>query len=157
MKTSTQLTALEEGFRDKPYYCILGFPTIGFGKRIGPQGADLNLYQFKVSRELAMYWIVEDLDIIEQQLLNAFPWFEDLNQVRKDIIMSMCYQLGFSGFCKFKQTIKCIAAGNYRDASAEMLNSLWASEKQTPARAMRHSAAFRCGDYEAVDLYKNIN
>ena len=53
----------------------------------------------------------------------------------------MCYQLGISGFSKFKKTIYLIETEQYEDASIEMLDSLWA--KQTPSRARELSEALR--------------
>ena len=45
----------------------------------------------------------------------------------------MCYQIGVSGFNKFKKTIYYLETEQYEEASLEMLDSLWA--KQTPNRA----------------------
>ena len=50
----------------------------------------------------------------------------------------MCYQLGLSGFSKFKKTIYYLETEQYEEASIEMLDSLWA--KQTPNRAKELSA-----------------
>ena len=53
----------------------------------------------------------------------------------------MCYQLGVSGFSKFKKTIYYLETEQYEEASVEMLDSLWA--KQTPNRAKELSEAVR--------------
>jgi len=151
----TKLIEIEESYRSHPYHCTQGFPTIGIGKKIGPKNADLELYQFSVSREIAGMFLNDELRMLNRQLTKKFTWFVNLSQTRKDIIISMCYQLGLVGFCKFKKTIAYIAAGEYRDASVEMLDSRW--HKQTSERAMRHSVVMCSGDYESVDLYKNIN
>lgn len=154
--TTERLLALEEGFSEKPYYCINGYPTVGIGKRIGPKGADLSLYEFTVSKQMAYLWLGEEIVSITDKLINH-DWYVALDAARQDIVISMCYQLGYSGFMQFKNTIRLIADGNYRDASVEMLDSLWASEKQTPERAMRHSQVMRFGYWSAVDEYKSIN
>lgn len=36
-----QLIQIEEGYREKAYYCSEGYPTIGTGHKIGPKGAPL--------------------------------------------------------------------------------------------------------------------
>ena len=51
----------------------------------------------------------------------------------KDVVIEMCYQLGVGGFSKFKKTISYLQNKQFKDASEEMLDSLWA--KQTPNRA----------------------
>ena len=53
----------------------------------------------------------------------------------------MCYQLGISGFSKFKKTIYLLETEQYEEASVEMLDSLWA--KQTPRRAKELSEVIR--------------
>mgnify|MGYP003153984672 CR=1 FL=1 len=49
----------------------------------------------------------------------------------------MCFQLGVSGFSKFKKTIDHLENNRYGKASAEMLDSRWAI--QTPNRAIEIS------------------
>ena len=51
----------------------------------------------------------------------------------------MCYQMGISGFSKFKKTIYYLETEQYEEASTECLDSLWA--KQTPNRAKEVSEA----------------
>ena len=55
----------------------------------------------------------------------------------KDVIVEMCYQMGVSGFSKFKKTIDHLMRKDYKAASEEMLDSRWA--KQTPNRAKKLS------------------
>ena len=49
------------------------------------------------------------------------------------VIIEMCYQMGYSGFCKFKKAIANMKDKNWKGASEEMLDSKWA--KQTSNRA----------------------
>ena len=51
------------------------------------------------------------------------------------VIIEMCYQMGFAGFCKFKKAISNMQEHNWKSAADEMLDSRWA--KQTPGRANR--------------------
>ena len=62
-----------------------------------------------------------------------FEWFDDSSEIVKHVVTNMCYQMGLSGFSKFKQTIYYLETEQYEEASMEMLDSLWA--KQTPSRA----------------------
>ena len=155
MLTTVQLLEIEEGYRSEVYYCSERYPTIGIGKRIGSLNQPLSDFKLiTVPKAVAYAWLEHDLQVIVKQC-SGFEWFGRLNQARKDIIISMCYQLGFDGFCKFKNTIKLIAAGRFVEASQEMLDSKWA-KKDTPERAYRHSKVFAVGDWDAIDVYRGI-
>ena len=143
-----KLLEIEEGYREKAYYCSEGYPTIGIGKRIGDKSVDLKLYEFTVSKSVAMEWIKCDVDELIIDINKRFKWFGKLNEARAAIVVSMCYQLGINGFSKFKQTIYHIQHGNYSLASVEMLDSRWA--KQTPQRAERHSRVMLTGSFDNV-------
>ena len=47
----------------------------------------------------------------------------------------MAYQLGVNGVLKFKKMIEALRSKDYKEASKQGLDSLWA--KQTPQRANR--------------------
>ena len=53
----------------------------------------------------------------------------------KIAIADMCYQLGFNGLSKFKNSMAFMATGDYNSAADEFLCSRWAV--QTPKRAKR--------------------
>ena len=130
MLTTVKLLEFEEGYRGQVYYCSEGYPTIGIGKKIGLHKQPLSDFALiDVPKPVAYAWLECDLQTTIKQC-QSFKWFDLLNQSRKDIVVSMCYQLGFDGFRKFKQTIKHIDNGNFALASPEMLDSKWA--RQTP-------------------------
>jgi lysozyme len=156
MLSTAKLIEHEESFRSTVYRCSEGYPTWLIGKKVGTKGQSLDDFKLlKASRSVALVMLQDDLDIVTAMIESKFDWFKRLNQARKDIIISMCYQLGFDGFCEFKKTIKFMAEGKYKEASIEMLDSLWA--KQTPARAKRHSDVFASGDYASSSLYNDID
>ena len=51
------------------------------------------------------------------------------------VVIEMCFQMGFTGFCKFKKAIANMQDKNWKAAADEMLDSLWA--RQTSNRANR--------------------
>ena len=57
MSSIVKLLQYEEGFREKPYLCSEGYPTVGTGIRIGPKGAALKNYEFTVPREVDAVWL----------------------------------------------------------------------------------------------------
>ena len=99
----------------------------------------MSLKYINVQRDLVIDEDVADLILMKklhtllQRILIAFPWFNNINIEAKGVVINMCYQMGLSGFSKFKKTIYYLETEQYEEASAEMLDSLWA--KQTPARA----------------------
>ena len=57
MSSIYALLRLEEGWRSKPYLCTENYPTVGFGFRIGPKGADITLYQFSLPVRAGEAWL----------------------------------------------------------------------------------------------------
>jgi lysozyme len=53
------------------------------------------------------------------------------------VVYNMCYQMGVSGFSKFKKTIQYLMDEDYDNASREMLDSRWS--RQTPNRSIELS------------------
>jgi lysozyme len=137
-----KLLEFEEGYRDKPYYCSEGYPTIGIGKKIGPKHASLSMYKFTCSREVAYMWLSEELKDIRKQLIN-YSWYVNLNSDRQDIIKSMAYQLGVSGLMKFKKMIAALEDKDWEEAEKQALDSKWA--RQAPLRAVRHASVLKTG------------
>ena len=117
-----------EGFRDRVYDDSLGIPTIGFGFAIKDLVLDEDIAEKILLRKL------EDLML---RVNKKFSWWSKSPDIVRDVVMEMCYQLGVSGFSKFKKTIDHLENRRYGKASAEMLDSKWA--KQTPNRALELS------------------
>ena len=124
MKSLIKKIKEHEGYRASVYQCTEGFDTIGYGFAI----KDLQL-----SEEICDIILAEKLAKLQFDISNKFDWFDDSPELVKDVVTNMCYQLGISGFSKFKQTIYYLETEQYEEASVECLDSLWA--KQTPNRA----------------------
>ena len=56
-------------------------------------------------------------------------------------MIEMCYQMGITGFSKFKKTIEHLKCEEWELAASEMLISRW--QKQTPNRAKALSDKLR--------------
>ena len=121
-----------EGFRSSVYQCTEGYDTIGYGFAI----KDL-----KLDEDIAELILIRKLGELQDRISHTFGWFYNSPDVVKDVVTNMCYQLGISGFSKFKKTIYLIETEQYEEASVEKLDSLWA--KQTPNRAKELSEEIR--------------
>ena len=117
-----------EGFRSKVYKCTEGYDTIGYGFAI----KDLEL-----DEDISEMILMRKLDNLMTRIGKTFVWWRSADSTVKDVVVEMCYQLGVSGFSKFKKTIDHLENKRYSKASAEMLDSRWA--KQTPNRALELS------------------
>ena len=144
----------EEGYAESPYLDTQGFPTIAGGIRIGPKGASLANYTFRVPRTVGDVWkqVIIDGKINDMNSRpSIYAALKQCNPARADILYSMAYQMGVDGLAAFKNTLVMISNGNFSGASNGMLSSLWA--KQTPNRAQRHAEVMRTGTY---DIYKGL-
>ncbi len=113
-----------EGFEPRVYKCTEGYDTIGYGFAI----KDLEL-----TEDVCDIILQQKLDKLNKILNERFCWYPISPLAIQDVVINMCYQLGISGFSKFKKTIYYLETEQYEEASSEMLDSLWA--KQTPNRA----------------------
>ena len=112
-----------EGYEKKVYLDSLGKPTIGYGFLVEALELDIDICREILKRKLEQN---------ELSLIRNLEFYRDLPRPVKDILQNMFYQLHYKLF-KFKKTLRFIEDGDYKSASDEMLDSLWA--KQTPRRA----------------------
>jgi lysozyme len=85
-----------------------------------------------------------DIQVAKTQLVKL-KWFTELNDVRKDVIVDMVFNLGMTRFMAFKATIKLLEKKDYEGAAAEMVNSKWAD--QVGDRAMELASMMVTGKY----------
>ena len=148
MSSIYALLRLEEGWRSKPYLCTEKYPTVGFGFRIGPQGADIKLYQFTLPVRAGEAWLDTILSGLETDMRRDPKLAMAMQACERDparmaVLQSMAYQMGVKGLAAFKNTLQAVIERRWNDAAAGMLNSRWA--RQTPERAQRHAQQMRTG------------
>jgi len=117
-----------EGYVGIVYKDSLGIDTIGYGFAIKDLELDKDICDIILERKL------KDL---ESRVKLKFDWYIDMPKEIQDVVMEMCYQLGVTGVSKFKKTIAYLQNKQWKEASVEMLDSLWA--RQTPNRAQEMS------------------
>ncbi len=110
---------LHEGLKLRSYNDTVGKVTIGVGRNISDVG---------ISEYEAGILLYHDVEKCVSALNNAFPWWNNLSDVRRHVLIDMCFNLGITGLAKFIITLEDIRIGNYQQASKEMLNSLWAAQ-----------------------------
>ena len=117
-----------EGYVGIVYKDSLGIDTIGYGFAIKDLELDEDICEIILERKITQ---------LIDRINNKFSWYKYMPQEIKDIVTEMCYQLGVTGFSKFKKTIAYLQDKKWEEASVEMLDSLWA--RQTPNRAKEMS------------------
>jgi lysozyme len=124
-----------EGLRLKPYRCTSGKLTIGYGR---------NLDDYGISQTEAYVLLENDIQNCEKQLLDEIPEiYNPLDEVRKSVLLNMCFNLGIGGLLGFNNTLTFIGSGDWERAANGMLASKWA--KQVGRRAIELSELMRKG------------
>ena len=111
--------------------------TIGIGRNL----SDVSLRD----ETEALYLLGRDLDAIRAELDHAWPHWRQLDEVRADVVLSMAFNLGVSGFMRFVKTRRFIEEQSWDRASLEMLRSRWA--EQVGRRAIELSTMLSTGKY----------
>ena len=134
-----------EGLRLDPYKCSEGYLTIGYGRNIETNG---------ISEAEAEFMLLNDLLACESELKNE-GWYNQLDEVRRAVILNMAFNLGKPTLLKFKKFIGALSDDDYETASKEMVTgsdgvspSKWAS--QVVSRAYELADQMRTGQWKDV-------
>jgi len=135
-KLSDQLR-VHEGVRKHVYLCSAGYETIGVGRNIADSGLGL-------SDDEIDYLLENDITRCRKEL-ETYSWFSDLDEVRQDALINMCFNLGLSRLANFKNALSSMGVGAYADAAEHFLDSRWASQVGNRAQEVAHM--IRTGEY----------
>jgi len=135
-KLSDQLR-IHEGVRKHVYLCSAGYETIGVGRNIADSGLGL-------SDDEIDYLLENDITRCRKEL-ETYSWFSDLDEVRQDALINMCFNLGLSRLANFKNALSSMGVGAYADAAEHFLDSRWASQVGNRAQEVAHM--IRTGEY----------
>lgn len=133
---------LHEAIRAKPYKCPAGFWTFGVGRNLEANpltGAewkhllDAGLITVSIANQGSLDLLDNDISACRAQCEKAFSFWPKLDEIRRDVLIEMAFQMGIAGVMQFHGMLHFIEQGFYASAAKEGLDSKWA--KQTPARA----------------------
>lgn len=124
----------EEDVKLHPYVDSSGNLSIGIGR---------NLVTTGISMEEALHMLDNDIMRCQADLWHYAPWYADLDNIRKMVIIDMVFNLGIQGVLGFKRMIAAIRAEDYVGAAREMLASHWAT--QVGKRAARLATQMETG------------
>jgi lysozyme len=134
MKINLRTLIVEhEELRRFPYVDTAGKITIGIGYNLTDRG-------------ISYTWIneryEEDVSFFYNNLCRDFPWFNDLDENRKIVLIDMCF-MGYKKFLEFEKLLAAMERGDYESAALEILDSKWAIE--TNIRAIQDAQIMRTG------------
>jgi lysozyme len=121
-----------EGVRYYVYRDHLGYETIGVGRCIN-RAVGLGLSPDEVE-----YLLINDVQRCIEELDGAFEWFKDLDEVRREAMINLCFNLGLTKLRKFVNALEAMKQRNYNKAAAEFLNSKWANQVGERSREVAH-------------------
>lgn len=124
----------DEGLRLKPYKDTVGKLTVGIGRNLDDVG---------ITAEEARYLLENDVGRAEADLDRNLPGWRDLTEARQQVLISMCFNMGWkrlSGFAKF---LGAIRRGAFAEAADEMRDSLW--YRQVKGRVERLAKMMEAG------------
>ena len=132
MDSLLQSVKKHEGYRNKVYLDSLGKRTVGVGHLCVE---DFWVDDREYSEDMLMNILKDDLKNAIQGAEELCSDCPDLDDLAKETIIEMIFQLGKTGVSKFRNMGKALKQNppQYDVAATEMLDSRWA--KQTPNRA----------------------
>ena len=121
MQKLLEMLKRHEGVRSHVYLCSAGYETIGVGRNISKSGMGL-------SDDEADYLLENDIARVIKELSSEYPWFNSLDDVRKDAMIDISFNLGATRFRGFKRALAAMEVADYTTAAKEFLDSKWSRD-----------------------------
>jgi len=139
MERLVKMLKLHEGVRNHVYVCTAGYETIGVGRNISESGLGLTDEEINIL-------LMNDIERVKKELSSSFSWFVDLDEVRQNAIIDMCFNLGLSRLNQFVKALDGMASKDYDKAADEFMDSRWS--QQVGQRAVTITEMIRTGEYQ---------
>lgn len=129
MNMALELVKEAEGFYPNTYRCPAGKLTQGYGRNLEvhplteEEKLELN-EDGTVSEFIASKWALKELQECEEKLMSNII-YQKQTEVRKAVLLDMCFNIGYSGLMKFKKMWFALGDRDYTTASREMKDSSW--------------------------------
>ena len=127
-----------EGVRSHVYLCSAGYETIGVGRNISKSGMGL-------SDDEVDYLLENYIARVIKELSSEYPWFNDLDDVRKDAMIDISFNLGATRLRGFKKALAAMEVADYTLAAKEFLDSKWS--RDVKGRAHELASMIETGEY----------
>jgi len=121
MEQLIEMLKRHEGVKSHVYKCSAGYESIGVGRNISKSGLGL-------SEDEVDYLLESDISRVIKELSSEYPWFSSLDDVRKDAMIDISFNLGATRLRGFKRALAAMDVANYKTASLEFLDSKWSRD-----------------------------
>ena len=88
-----------------------------------------------------------DIARVIKELSTEYAWFSDLDDVRKDAMIDISFNLGATKLRKFVLALDAMERADYKTAAEEFLNSDWS--RTVKGRSIELAAMIETGEYVA--------
>lgn len=105
---------------------LKGNLTIGIGRNLSAKG---------LSQKERDFLLANDIQDATVALEANFPWVMDLDDVRKEALINMCFNMGVHALSGFTDFLALMKAKDFTAAAADAIHTLW--EQQVGPRAQR--------------------
>ncbi len=138
MDQTKALIKKQEGLRLDIYTDSLGFPTVGYGHAL-----HIGSY---ITQDIADRLFELDFAVSRREYHTFVKKHGlELDTVRESVITNMIYNLGRPRLNRFKKMIAALQAKDWKEAAAQMMDSLWAD--QVKSRAVILAKMMKTGEY----------
>lgn len=122
-----ELLKTHEGLRLTKYQDTKGVWTIGYGHNLEVEPTfHGHAIPGAISAEFASLLFRHDVEATETRLVDRFPWAVDLDEVRRDVVINMTFNMGIGKFpTKWPNFVKQLRAEDFAGAAANMLKTPW--------------------------------
>jgi lysozyme len=117
-----------EGMRTFPYKCSENKLTIGIGRNLEANG---------ITEDEAMYLLNNDIKRVKEELDKNYGAWMTFPLEARMVCIDLVFNLGITGFMKFKKTRQLMELGMWLEASEELLDSKY--HIQIPIRSLYNS------------------
>lgn len=107
-----------------PGSTLIGHPTCGIGRALDTNG---------ISEQEAYSLCTNDIDARVRSLTSSLDFWDQLDDVRQNVLLEMAFQLGVGGLLDFRRMLAALRARDWQAAATAGLDSGWA--RQVPDRA----------------------
>ena len=139
MSKRVEQLKIHEGVRTHAYLCSESKITCGVGRNLDSDGG------IGLSEDEIDFLLNNDIKRCRQELEFHFDWFKELDDVRQDAMINLCFNIGITSLKKFSKALAAMNVHDYETAAAEFLDSRWASQVGT--RALDVTDMIRTGEY----------
>jgi lysozyme len=138
MKNLIEMLKRHEGVRSTVYVCSAGYETIGVGRNISATGLGL-------SDDEVDYLLQNDIERVIKELSAEYHWFNSLDDVRKDAMIDISFNLGATRLRGFNRALAAMEVADYKLAAKEFLDSKWSQEVK--GRSHELASMIETGEY----------